>query len=126
VTWSRGQKCGDIELPGYLVNVTDPVALVLDLRIVHERWGSTSDPTLNGNLHYPNDIERSLNESDDDKIRKCHTDYNNNLPNSISFKPAIDTSKSEGSTRLTVTHIHSVVRGTGTPKNRDEVKRREV
>ena len=59
MTWSRGQKCGDIELPGYLVNVTDPVALVLDLRIVHERWGSTSDPTLNGNLHYPNDIESS-------------------------------------------------------------------
>jgi len=29
--------------------------LVLDLRIAHERFGSSSDPSLNGNLHYPND-----------------------------------------------------------------------
>jgi hypothetical protein len=58
--------CGDIELPGYLVNgrsknttrnLPVPVSLVLNLRITHERWGSSSDPTLNGNLHYPNDIE---------------------------------------------------------------------
>jgi hypothetical protein len=50
-----------------------------------------SDPTLNGTLHYlnPNDIDRSLNEVTDDKIRKYHTDYNNNPPNSISFIPAI-------------------------------------
>jgi len=37
--------------------------LVLDLRIVHDRFGSSSDPTLNGNLHYPNDIDRSINEA---------------------------------------------------------------
>ncbi len=30
---SRGQHCGDIELEGYLPNTTDPVSLVLDLRI---------------------------------------------------------------------------------------------
>jgi hypothetical protein len=56
VARSRGQECGDIELPGYLANAADPVPLVLDLHIAHERWGSSSDPTLNGNLHYPNDI----------------------------------------------------------------------
>jgi hypothetical protein len=27
---------------------------VLDLRIVHDRFGSSSDPNLNGHLHYPN------------------------------------------------------------------------
>ena len=27
----RGQDCGDIEITGYLVNVTGPVSLVLDL-----------------------------------------------------------------------------------------------
>jgi hypothetical protein len=61
------------------------VSLVLDLHIPHERWGSNSDPTLNGNLHYPNDIDRSLNVDFDDKNRKCRTDYNNNPPNAIAF-----------------------------------------
>ena len=86
---SRFQQCGDIELTGYLANAVGPVPLVLDLRIAHERWGSSSDPTLNGNLHYPNDIDRSLNEAADDKIRKYCADYNNNLPNAIAFMPAI-------------------------------------
>jgi hypothetical protein len=49
----------------------------MDLRIDHERFGSSSDPSLNGNLHYPgsNDIDMSLNEGDVDKIRKYHVDY---------------------------------------------------
>jgi hypothetical protein len=89
VARSRGQHCGDIELAGYLANAVGPVPLVLDLRIAHERWGSSSDPTLNGNLHYPNDIDRSLNEAAADKIRKYRADYNNNHPNAISFMPAI-------------------------------------
>ncbi len=63
--------------------------LVLDLRIAHDRFGSSSDPSLNGNLHYPNNIDRSLNEADDDKIRKYRADYNNNPPNTISFMSAI-------------------------------------
>ena len=88
---SRGQYCGDVELVGYLANAADPVPLVLDLRIAHDRFGSSSDPTLNGTLHYPNpnDIDRSLNEAAVDKIRKYHTDYNNNPPNAISFMPDI-------------------------------------
>jgi hypothetical protein len=89
VARNRGQYCGVIELVDYLVKVTDPVPLVLDLHITHERWGSSSDPTLNGKLHYPNDIDRSLNESVGDKIRKYHDDYNKNPPNSIVFMPAI-------------------------------------
>jgi hypothetical protein len=40
-------------------------------------------------LHYPNDIDRSLNETDTDKIRKYHSDYNNNPSSCISLKPAI-------------------------------------
>ena len=69
---------------GYLVNETGPVSLVLDLRIVHDRFGSSSDPSLNGNLHCPHNIGRSLIETDD-KIRKYHDDYNNNPPHSVSF-----------------------------------------
>jgi len=63
---SRGQRCGDIELAGYLANVAGPVPS--DLRIAHECSGSSSDPSINGRLHYPNDVDRSLNEAAADKL----------------------------------------------------------
>ena len=85
----RGQHCGDIEIAGYLANAAGPVPLVLDLRLAHEHWGSSADPNLNGNLHYPNDEDRSLNEAAAHKIRKYRADYNNRPPNAISFMPAI-------------------------------------
>ncbi len=66
-----------------------PVPLVLDLLITHERFGSSSDPSINGHLHFPNDVDRSLNESTPDKNRKYHTDNNNNPPNVISFIPPV-------------------------------------
>jgi hypothetical protein len=88
---SWAQRYGGIELAGYLANVACPVPLVLDLRIAHERFGSSSDPSFNRHLHYPNDVDRSLNEAATDKIRKYRADYisNNNPPNAISFMPAI-------------------------------------
>jgi hypothetical protein len=89
VTKSRGRHCGDIELSAYLANAAGPVPLVLDLCIAHDRFGSSSDLTLNGHLHYPNDIDRSLNEAAADKIRKYRADYNYNPPNATSFMPAI-------------------------------------
>ena len=42
----------------------------LDLFLVHERVGSSSDPGINGHLHYPNDLDGQLNETAADKIRK--------------------------------------------------------
>jgi hypothetical protein len=48
VTNSRGRFCGDVELTVYLPNATGPVPLMLDLHIVHDRFGSNSDPSLNG------------------------------------------------------------------------------
>jgi hypothetical protein len=48
VVKSRGQHCGDIQLATYLANESGPVSLVLDLRIVHDRVGSSTDRTLNG------------------------------------------------------------------------------
>jgi hypothetical protein len=39
--------------------------------------------------YYPNDVDRSLNETARDKIRKYRGDYNNNQPNNISLKPDI-------------------------------------
>jgi hypothetical protein len=65
--------------------VTNLVPSVLDLHIVHDRFGSTSDPSLNGHLHYPNDIDKSLNETVSDKIPKYRDDYNNNPPSEVSF-----------------------------------------
>ena len=61
-------------MDGYLANESGPVPLVMDLHIAHERWGSSSDPNLNGHLHYPNDIDRPLNEAVADKIRKYRSD----------------------------------------------------
>ncbi len=51
VVKSRGQHCGDIQLEGYLANEVGPVPLVLDLRIAHDRLGSSADPSLNGHLN---------------------------------------------------------------------------
>ncbi len=91
---SRCQRCGDIELTGYLTNTSGPVSLVMDLHIVHDRFRSrllSSDPSMNGHLHYPNDIDRSLNVTVTDKIRKYRADYNNNPHSVISFMSVIAT-----------------------------------
>ncbi len=40
-------------------------------------------------LHYPNDIDKSLNEASADKIRKYRADYNNNPPSVGSFMTAV-------------------------------------
>ncbi len=56
-----------------------------DLRIAHDRFGSSPDPNLNGHLHYLNDIDKSLNEAAADKICKYRSDYNNNPPSTVSF-----------------------------------------
>ena len=89
VARSRGQRCEDIKLAGYLANAAGPVPLVLDLRIAQERWGSSSDPSINGHLHYPHDLDRPLNEAAADKIRQYRADYNNRPSNAISLMPAI-------------------------------------
>ncbi len=63
--------------------------LVLDLRITHDRVGSSTDPTLNGHLRYPNNLDQSLNDAAADKIRKYRPDYNNRPPSVVSFMSAI-------------------------------------
>ncbi len=54
----------------------------------HDRFGSSSNPDLNGKLQWSNDVDKSLNETAGDKIRKYRTDCKNN-PDTISFTPAI-------------------------------------
>jgi hypothetical protein len=62
---------------------------VLDLRIVHDRVGSSADPTLNGHLKYPDNLDQSPNDAAFDKIRKYRADYNNRPPSAVSFISAI-------------------------------------
>jgi hypothetical protein len=62
--------------------------LVLDLRIAHDRFGSSSDPSINGHLHYPNDLDRPLSEAAADKIQQYRADYNNRPSNAVSVMPA--------------------------------------
>ena len=50
-----------------------PVPFVLDLRIAHERFGSNSDPSINGHLHYPNNLDGSLNEAAAAQIKYDNT-----------------------------------------------------
>jgi hypothetical protein len=89
VVKNLGHHCGDIELTGYLANETGPVSLVLDLCIAHDRVESSTDPTINGHLCYPNNLDQSLDDSPVDKIRKYRADYNNRPPSVVSFMPAI-------------------------------------
>jgi hypothetical protein len=88
-----GRHCRDVQLVSYLPNTTDPVSLVLDLHIAHDRFGSNSDPSLNDHLHYPNDIDKSLNKVATDQIRKYRSNYVNNPPSGVSFmSPIVGTS----------------------------------
>jgi hypothetical protein len=72
-----------------IANAVGPVSLVLDLHITHDRFGSNSDPSINGHLHYPDDLDGSLNEAVPDKIRQYLSDYNNRPSNPISFMSII-------------------------------------
>ena len=89
VVKSRGQWCGNIELAAYLTNSAGRVLLVFHLRIAHHRWGSNSNPSINGHLHYPDDMDRTLNEDGTDKILQYRVDYNNRPSHVISFIPPI-------------------------------------
>jgi hypothetical protein len=51
--------------------------------------GSSADPSLNGHLKYPNNLDQSLNDTVTDKIRKYRADYNNRPPSVVSFMTAI-------------------------------------
>jgi hypothetical protein len=86
---NRGHRCGDIQLEGYLANEAGPVSLVLDLRIAHDRMGSSAETSLNCHLKYPNNFDQSLNDAAADKIRKYRADYNNRPPSAVSFMPLL-------------------------------------
>ena len=55
----------------------------------HEHWGSRYSPSLNGHLHYPADIDRTLNVTGADKLLQYRADYNNRPSHTISFVTGI-------------------------------------
>jgi hypothetical protein len=78
-----------MELTGYLANEAGPVPLVLDLRVAHDRVGSSTDTALNGHLRYPNNLDQSLHDVTADKIRRYRADYNNNPTRGVGFMSTI-------------------------------------
>jgi hypothetical protein len=80
------------------------VPLVLDLRIGHDRMGSSVDPSLNGHLKYPNNLDQSLNDAAADKMRKYRAEYNNRPSSAVSFMTAMAST----SGRLQVLHSEFV------------------
>ena len=65
------------------------MTVVLDLRITHERWASSSSPRLNGQLHYPTDLDRTLSETTTDKDLQHRAHDSNRPSNGISLIPTI-------------------------------------
>ena len=90
---SGAAQAYDSDLSAYLAGAAGRVNLVMDLRIAHDRWGSCSNPMLNGKLHHPLpvDIDKPLHDTAAEKIRKYRADYNNRPSNSISLMPAVAT-----------------------------------
>ncbi len=58
------------------------MSLVMDLRVAHNRVDSSDDPSLNGHLRYPNNLDQSL-------YHRYRTDYNNNPSRGVDLMPAI-------------------------------------
>jgi hypothetical protein len=90
------------------------VPLVLDLRIAHDRVGSSADPSLNGHSKHPNNLDQLLNDAANDKIRKYRADYNDRTPSAVSFMPAIaSTSRQTGYiVNLSDFYIYRLIRET--------------
>jgi hypothetical protein len=66
----------------YLADAAGPVNLIMGLRLMHERFrrfGSNSNPCLNGGLTTPApaDIDKPLNDAAADKIHDYRADYGN-------------------------------------------------
>ncbi len=57
------------------------MSLVMDLRVSHNRVDSSDDPSLNGHLRYPNNLDQSLNH-------RYRTDYNNNPTRGVDLMPS--------------------------------------
>ena len=65
---------------------------MLDLQFeknTHERFGSSSDPSINGHLHYPNDVDRSLMRLPLTRLENIALTIITTPPNAISFMSAI-------------------------------------
>ena len=71
ITPSSGLKRGDLEFVGYLTDAAGLHNFVIDLRIAHDRIGSsTANPHPNGTLSHPDTPDAPLNEATNRKLNK--------------------------------------------------------
>jgi len=66
-----------VQIKGYLKHKGVERDLVCDLSVTHERWGATDEPSKNGQLRYPDDIDRPLREAAQQKVLKYQNAYTN-------------------------------------------------
>jgi hypothetical protein len=62
-------------------------SLAFDLRITHQRYGSSSHPLQNGHLTHPQDMDAPLHLAAQGKMNSYRQQYADNQ--NISFLPAI-------------------------------------
>ena len=87
VTASKGNQRGDVEINDYLRHNGVDRTLVFDFSMAHDRWGATDEPSKNGQLCYPYDLNRTVWEAAQKKVKKYRGTYAND--HGISFLPAI-------------------------------------
>jgi len=87
VTASKGNQRGDVEIKDYLRHNGVDRTLVFDFSMAHDRWGATDEPSKNGQLCYPHDLNRTVREAAQKKVKKYQGTYAND--HGISFLPAI-------------------------------------
>ena len=54
----------------------------MDRRIVHERWGSISNPSLDDHLHYPDDMRTEESVRTPDETVQDHRETDHSLATS--------------------------------------------
>ncbi len=73
------------------------------------RWGSSSNPNLNGHLHYPTDKDRTLNEAAAGKILQYRAEYNNRPSHAISFMSAITSTSGVSTVNLCAFYFYKLI-----------------
>ena len=76
------------------------------MRLMHERFGSSSNPSLNGQHPPSGDIDKPLNEPAADKIRDYRVDYNNRPSDPISFMSVVSSTTDCLQVRILILQDH--------------------
>jgi hypothetical protein len=78
VTANAGQRRGDVEVRSYLRDQAGSRSLVFDLRIAHDRFGSSSHVQQNGSLSHPQDLDGPIRVAAQRKTNAYRQTYADN------------------------------------------------